>query len=153
MPMSQRAVRSSRRKPGEKDFTKRRTVDEGLALSDAAHAAVWRLYCEVFEVLALLPRQEVSPPSALPRRAGAVPDARSFLGAGGGAAGGGRGSDRRRAAAHGAVDAHGMAAAPRAAAAGDGVAEVVLISRVPRPASFAQRKPLARLRKSCAAEA
>ena len=40
MPMSQRAVRGSRRKPGEKDFTKRRTVDEGLALSDAAHAAV-----------------------------------------------------------------------------------------------------------------
>ena len=49
MPMSQRAVRGSRRKPGEKDFTKRRTVDEGLALSDAAHAAVWRLYCEVFK--------------------------------------------------------------------------------------------------------
>ena len=49
MPMSQRAVRGNRRKPGEKDFTKRRTVDEGLALSDAAHAAVWRLYCEVFK--------------------------------------------------------------------------------------------------------
>jgi hypothetical protein len=79
------------------------------------------------------PRQEVSPPSALPRRAGALPDGRSFLGAGGGVAGGGRGSDRRRAAAHGAVNAYGMAPAPRAAAAGDGVAEVVLISRVPRP--------------------
>ena len=44
MPMSQQGTRNSRRAPGEKDFTKRRTVDEGLALSDAAHAAVWRLY-------------------------------------------------------------------------------------------------------------
>src|SRR5436190_23626551 len=49
MPMSQRAVRGSRAAPVEKDFIKRRTVDEGLALSDAAHAAVWRLYCEVFK--------------------------------------------------------------------------------------------------------
>ena len=49
MPMSQQGTRNSRRAPGEKDFTKRRTVDEGLALSDAAHAAVWRLYCEVFK--------------------------------------------------------------------------------------------------------
>ncbi len=48
MSMSERAARGSRRTPGEKDFTKRRTVDEGLALADAAHAAVWRLYCEVF---------------------------------------------------------------------------------------------------------
>jgi len=35
--------------PGEKEFTKRRTVAEGLKLADAAHAAVWRLYCDVFK--------------------------------------------------------------------------------------------------------
>jgi hypothetical protein len=34
--------------PSEKDFAKRRTVEQGLQLADAAHAAVWRLYCEVF---------------------------------------------------------------------------------------------------------
>jgi hypothetical protein len=48
MPPSEQSAPSKRRAPGEKDFTKRRTADEGLALSDAAHAAVWRLYCEVF---------------------------------------------------------------------------------------------------------
>jgi hypothetical protein len=35
--------------PGKKQFTKRRTVEQGLQLADAAHAAVWRLYCEVFD--------------------------------------------------------------------------------------------------------
>ena len=34
--------------PSEKSFTKRRTVEQGLNLADAAHAATWRLYCEVF---------------------------------------------------------------------------------------------------------
>lgn len=34
--------------PNEKDFTKRRSVAEGLKLADAAHAATWRLYCDVF---------------------------------------------------------------------------------------------------------
>jgi hypothetical protein len=34
--------------PNQKSFTKRRTVEAGLQLADAAHAAVWRLYCEVF---------------------------------------------------------------------------------------------------------
>jgi hypothetical protein len=33
----------------EKSFTKRRTVDAGLRLADAAHAATWRLYCDVLE--------------------------------------------------------------------------------------------------------
>jgi hypothetical protein len=33
--------------PNEKNFTKRRSVDEGLKLVDAAHAATWRLYCDV----------------------------------------------------------------------------------------------------------
>jgi hypothetical protein len=44
-------ARTPRRKaaPGEKEFTKRRTVAEGLALADAAHDAVWRLYCDVFK--------------------------------------------------------------------------------------------------------
>jgi hypothetical protein len=49
MPPPKQSVPRKQRAPGEKDFTKRRTVDEGLALSDAAHAAVWRLYCEVFK--------------------------------------------------------------------------------------------------------
>ena len=34
--------------PSEKNFAKRRTVEQGLNLADATHAAVWRLYCEVF---------------------------------------------------------------------------------------------------------
>jgi hypothetical protein len=33
--------------PDEKDFTKRRSVEAGLKLADAAHVATWRLYCEV----------------------------------------------------------------------------------------------------------
>ena len=37
------------KKPTAKDFLKRRTVDEGLRLADDAHAAVWRLYCDVFK--------------------------------------------------------------------------------------------------------
>ena len=36
--------------PNEKDFTKRRSVAEGLKLTDAAHAATWRLYCDVFSL-------------------------------------------------------------------------------------------------------
>ena len=44
-----RAAARANRAPGEKEFTKRRTVAEGLALADAAHAAVWRLYCDVFK--------------------------------------------------------------------------------------------------------
>jgi hypothetical protein len=107
--LSERAVRGSRRTPGEKDFTKRRTVDEGLALADAA---VWRLYCEAFAFWRGCRVKIVSPPSALPRRAGALPDERSSLSARGGAAGGCRGGDRRRAAAHCAGHAHGMAPAP-----------------------------------------
>ncbi len=49
MPPSKQRVPRTQGAPSEKDFTKRRTVDEGLALADAAHAAVWRLYCEVFK--------------------------------------------------------------------------------------------------------
>jgi hypothetical protein len=33
--------------PNEKEFTKRRSVEAGLQLADAAHVATWRLYCEV----------------------------------------------------------------------------------------------------------
>ncbi len=36
--------------PGEKEFTKRRSIEAGLALADAAHAATWRLYCEVLRL-------------------------------------------------------------------------------------------------------
>jgi hypothetical protein len=41
-------LRLNDKPPRAKDFTKRRTVDEGLKLADAAHERVWRLYCEVF---------------------------------------------------------------------------------------------------------
>ncbi len=41
-------TRSRKKTPNEKHFTKRRTVGEGLKLADAAHGAVWRLYCDVF---------------------------------------------------------------------------------------------------------
>jgi len=33
--------------PSAKDFNKRRSVEAGLKLADAAHVATWRLYCEV----------------------------------------------------------------------------------------------------------
>ena len=33
--------------PSAKDFNKRRSVEAGLKLADAAHMATWRLYCEV----------------------------------------------------------------------------------------------------------
>lgn len=36
--------------PGEKEFTKRRSIEAGLALADAAHAATWRLYCEALRL-------------------------------------------------------------------------------------------------------
>jgi hypothetical protein len=48
MPPSKRSARSKQKACVEKEFTKRRSVDAGMALADAAHAAVWRLYCEVF---------------------------------------------------------------------------------------------------------
>jgi hypothetical protein len=41
-------TRSRNKTPSEKIFTKRRSVEDGLKLADAAHEAVWRLYCEVF---------------------------------------------------------------------------------------------------------
>jgi hypothetical protein len=40
--------RSPKKTPEEKAFNKRRTIEEGLKLADAAHVAVWRLYCDVF---------------------------------------------------------------------------------------------------------
>jgi hypothetical protein len=44
-------MRSSPEKPpGEKQFTKRRPVEAGLALADAAHVATWRLYGEVLQL-------------------------------------------------------------------------------------------------------
>jgi hypothetical protein len=41
-------TRSRNKTPSDKIFTKRRSVEDGLKLADAAHEAVWRLYCEVF---------------------------------------------------------------------------------------------------------
>ena len=38
---------SSAKPPTEKAFLKRRTFQQGKALADDAHAATWRLYCEV----------------------------------------------------------------------------------------------------------
>jgi hypothetical protein len=48
MPQIKRKETDKEKDPGAKQFTKRRSVDEGLALADAAHAMVWRLYCDVF---------------------------------------------------------------------------------------------------------
>ena len=39
--------RSRSKQKEEKRFLKRRSVEEGLKLADAAHEATWRLYCEV----------------------------------------------------------------------------------------------------------
>ena len=41
---------SPRRSPNEKQFTRRRSIDAGLALADAAHVATWRLYGEVLRL-------------------------------------------------------------------------------------------------------
>jgi hypothetical protein len=46
MPMARRTARGGRHIWNDKEFTKRRSVDAGMALADKAHAAVWRLYCE-----------------------------------------------------------------------------------------------------------
>jgi hypothetical protein len=44
-------MRSSPQKPpGERQFTKRRPVEAGLALADTAHVATWRLYGEVLRL-------------------------------------------------------------------------------------------------------
>jgi hypothetical protein len=43
-----RNKRSRNKQPTEKQFLKRRTVEQGIKLADDAHAATWRLYCEVF---------------------------------------------------------------------------------------------------------
>jgi hypothetical protein len=41
-------TKASLKAPNEKNFTKRRSVADGLELADAAHAATWRLYCDAF---------------------------------------------------------------------------------------------------------
>lgn len=40
--------KSSAKQPTAKAFLKRRTFEQGKKLADDAHAATWRLYCEVF---------------------------------------------------------------------------------------------------------
>ena len=44
MPASSKA---SAKQPTAKAFQKRRTFEQGKTLADDAHAATWRLYCEV----------------------------------------------------------------------------------------------------------
>jgi hypothetical protein len=39
--------RSRKRQTNEKQYLKRRSVEDGIKLADAAHVATWRLYCEV----------------------------------------------------------------------------------------------------------
>jgi hypothetical protein len=41
-------MQAKNKEPGAKEFTKRRSVEQGLQLADAAHVAVWRLYCDAF---------------------------------------------------------------------------------------------------------
>jgi hypothetical protein len=41
---------SPQRSQNEKQFTRRRSIDAGLALADAAHVATWRLYGEVLRL-------------------------------------------------------------------------------------------------------
>ena len=43
-----RSSKSPVKQPTAKAFLKRRSFDEGKKLADDAHAATWRLYCEVF---------------------------------------------------------------------------------------------------------
>ena len=47
MPSSHK---SPTKQPTAKAFLKRRTFEQGKKLADDAHAATWRLYCEVFSL-------------------------------------------------------------------------------------------------------
>jgi len=107
--------------PSAKDFNKRRSVEAGLKLADAAHVATWRLYCEVLALWRACSK-EVPPPSALPRRTGGVPAAGAADYSAGATIGSGERGDGRRAAAHSAGDASGMDRAAPAAAEPDAVA-------------------------------
>ena len=40
-------AKAQQKTPGEKEFTKRRSIEAGLVLANAAHVATWRLHCEV----------------------------------------------------------------------------------------------------------
>jgi hypothetical protein len=42
--------KSPKKHPQEKDFLKRRSLQDGLKLADAAHVATWRLYCETLHL-------------------------------------------------------------------------------------------------------
>jgi hypothetical protein len=79
-------------KPSDKEhknFTKRRTVEEGLQLADAAHEAVWRLYCEVFAFWRACPKKPCrrhrrclgEPAGCLMRGLPSVPQARRLAAA------------------------------------------------------------------------
>ncbi len=43
-------AKAPQKPPNDKPFTKRRSIEAGLALADAAHAATWRLYGEVLRL-------------------------------------------------------------------------------------------------------
>lgn len=42
-------AKSRSKDSNEKEYTKRHSVDAGIALADAAHRATWRLYCDVLK--------------------------------------------------------------------------------------------------------
>jgi hypothetical protein len=42
--------KSPKKHPQEKDFLKRRSLEDGIKLADAAHVATWRLYCEALHL-------------------------------------------------------------------------------------------------------
>ncbi len=43
-------VKALPKAPDDQQFTKRRSIEAGLALADAAHVATWRLYGEVLRL-------------------------------------------------------------------------------------------------------
>jgi hypothetical protein len=50
-------TKSRSKQLNEKHFTKRRGVDDGIKLADAAHAATWRLYCDVLQLWRACPNK------------------------------------------------------------------------------------------------
>ena len=45
-----RMPKARQKAPNEKEFTKRRSIEAGLKLADAAHVATWRLYCDALSL-------------------------------------------------------------------------------------------------------
>ena len=105
-----------------KDVTKRRSVEAGIKLADAAHVATWRLYCEVLALWRPCRNKKCrrhrrclgEPAACLLRAQPTVPQARLLEAA--------KEVDGRRSAARAAGDAPGVARAARAVAEPDEVA-------------------------------